>query len=284
MVTLTEIRDDGDGQSAMRKRAQREDEARKSTFPAWRNRMKTSHIVVATYLVFSLILGIEQWHVLKAHASNEVKAPYSAMAPLEQYLMDRDAEIALARSAAPDSISHDATVMVLGTQGFEIGAEGKNGFVCIVERAWTSPFADAEFWNSRKRGAICYNPQAARTILPITYMRTKLALAGKSKDEIKEAMKAAVEKKELPALEPGAMCYMMAKQAYLTDQGITQDGAHNMAHMMFYTPKINPAEWGANMDKSPIVIDPRAKNDPEPINTFMMLTGTWSDGSPAPLS
>lgn len=54
--------------------------------------------------------------------------------------------------------------------------------------------------------------------------------------------------------------------------------------MMFYTPQINPADWGANMDNSPIVIDPRAKNDPEPINTFMMLTGTWSDGSSAPLN
>jgi hypothetical protein len=97
-------------------------------------------------------------------------------------------------------------------------------------------------------------------------------------------MKTAVEKKELPALEPGAMCYMMSKQAYLTDKGITQDGAHNMAHMMFYTPQINPADWGANMDNSPIVIDPRGKNDPEPINIFMMLTGAWSDGSPAPLS
>jgi hypothetical protein len=97
-------------------------------------------------------------------------------------------------------------------------------------------------------------------------------------------MKTAVEKKELPALEPGAMCYMMSKQAYLTDNGITHDGAHNMAHMMFYTPRINPSDWGANMDNSPIVIDPRAKNDPEPINTFMMLTGAWSDGSPAPLS
>jgi hypothetical protein len=213
------------------------------------------------------------------------QTPYPSMAPLDQYLIaDRDAEIALARTAAPPSISKDATVMVLGPHGFEVGAEGKNGFVCIVERAWTSPFADVEFWNPKKRGVICYNPQAARTILPITYMRTKLALAGKSKGEIREAMKAAFEKEILQAPEPGAMCYMMSKQAYLTDRGITQDGAHNMAHMMFYTPRIDPADWGANLDNSPIVVDPRAKSDPEPIDTFMMLTGTWSDGSSAPLN
>jgi hypothetical protein len=206
-------------------------------------------------------------------------------APLDQYLIaDRNTEIALARTAAPPSVSSDATVMILGPNGFETAAQGKNGFVCIVERAWTSPFDSLEFWNPKNRSPICYNPQAARTILPITYMRTKLALAGKSKAEIKDSMKTAVEKKELPALEPGAMCYMMSKQAYLTDKSITQDGAHNMAHMMFYTPRINPADWGANLDNSPIVIDPRGKNDPEPINTFMMLTGAWSDGSPAPLS
>jgi hypothetical protein len=246
------------------------------------NQMKRK--TVKMIVLGSFVLALAPGAARQAQAQ-DTKTMYPSMAPLDQYLIaDRNAEIALARTAAPPPISQNATVMVLGPHGFEIGGEGKNGFVCIVERAWTSPFADVEFWNPKKRGSICYNPQAARTILPITYMRTKLALAGKSKDEIKEAMKAAVDKKELPALEPGAMCYMMSKRAYLTDQGITQVGAHNMAHMMFYTPHINPAEWGANMDKSPIVIDPRAKSDPEPINTFMMLTGAWSDGTPAPLN
>jgi len=80
------------------------------------------------------------------------------------------------------------------------------------------------------------------------------------------------------------MCFMMGKGAYLTDNGLTADGAHNMAHLMFFTPRIDPAEWGANMDKSPVVIDPRHQGDPEPINVFMVLTGSWSDGTPAPLN
>jgi hypothetical protein len=243
-------------------------------------RRKSVKVMALGFFTLALAVGAAR----QARAQNST-TPYPSMAPLDQYLIgDRNAEIALARTAAPSSISQDATVVVLGPQGFENGAEGKNGFICIVERAWTSPFESVEFWNPKNRSPICYNPQAARTILPITYMRTKLALAGKSKDEIKEGMKAALEKKELPTLEPGAMSYMMSKQAYLTDTGITHDGAHNMAHMMFYTPRITPGDWGANLDNSPIVIDPRAKNDPEPINTFMMLTGTWSDGSPAPLS
>ena len=61
--------------------------------------------------------------------------PYPKMAPIDQYLMaDQAAEIALARSAAPESISRDAEVLVLGRHGFETAVKGKNGFVCIVGR------------------------------------------------------------------------------------------------------------------------------------------------------
>jgi hypothetical protein len=73
-------------------------------------------------------------------AGKDNKTPYPRMASLDQYLMDRDAEIALARSAAPPSIASDATVMVLGKHGYETAVEGKNGFVCIVGRTWTDGF------------------------------------------------------------------------------------------------------------------------------------------------
>jgi hypothetical protein len=68
------------------------------------------------------------------------KTPYASMAPLDQYLMtDRNAEIDLARSAAPSSISRDATILAFGRHGYKTAIEGKNGFVCVVERAWMSP-------------------------------------------------------------------------------------------------------------------------------------------------
>jgi hypothetical protein len=243
--------------------------------------MKRESVKMMSLGFFALALALAASWPLRAA---DAKDPYPSMASLDQYLIaDPAAEIALARTAAPRSISQDATVVVLGSHGYETAVEGKNGFICIVERAWMSPFESLEFWNPKNRSPICYNPQAARTILLITYMRTKLVLAGKSKAEVNDAIKSAVERKELPALEPGAMCYMMSKQAYLTDKGITHDGAHTLAHLMFYTARINPADWGANMDNSPILVDPRQKGDPEPINVFMILTGSWSDGSPAPL-
>ena len=220
----------------------------------------------------------------------DAKAPYPSMAPLDQYLIaDRNAEIALARSAAPPSISRDAKVMVLGLHGYETAAEGKNGFVCIVERAWMNPFDSPEFWNPKNRSPICLNPPAARTVLPLTLMRTKWVLAGKSKEEVKESVKAAIEKKELPELEAGAMSYMMSKDAYLTDA----DG-HNMAHLMFYTPLMDGAVWGANLvdssnnvsvpfPGSPLLLAPLFRGNPEPINVFLMGTGMWSDGTAAPV-
>jgi hypothetical protein len=234
-------------------------------------------------LMFLLILS------MGTHAQ-DAKTPYPSMPPVEQYLMaNRNAEIALARSAAPESISRDATVMVLGSHGYERAVEGKNGFVCLVERGWMNPFDSPEFWSPKTRGALCLNPPAARTVLPITLMRTKLVLAGKSKAEVKEGMKIAVETKELPALEAGAMSYMMSKDAYLTDAG-----GHNMAHLMFYTPLMDGAVWGANIvdssnklsetfPGSPLLLAPLFNGNPEPIDVFLMETGMWSDGTTAPM-
>jgi hypothetical protein len=205
------------------------------------------------------------------------KTPYPTMARLDQYLMpDRNAEIALARTAAPDSISHDATILVLGPHGYETAVAGKNGFVCAVERAWMAPFDNPEFWNPKIRGPLCFTPPAARSILPMTYKRTEMVLAGQSKAQIMEGI-AAFAKKELPPLEPGAFTYMLSKEAYLTDRG-----DHNMAHLMFYTPVMNGAIWGADLPKSPIMLSPQFAQ--EGIDVFMVLTGMWSDGTLAPVN
>lgn len=207
---------------------------------------------------------------------------YPAMAPVEQYMMDRDAEIALARSAGPESISRDATILILGRQGYELAVQGKNGFVCLVDRAWKGPFENPEFWNPKHRSATCYNKEAGAS-LQSTYLRTKLVLQGLSKEQIRERLKTAVDTKEIPPVEPGAMCFMMGKGSYLSDNGLTADGAHNMAHLMFFTPQINPGDWAANLSKSPVVMDPAREGDPERIDVYMVLTGMWSDGTPAPL-
>jgi hypothetical protein len=203
------------------------------------------------------------------------KSPYPAMASVDQYLIsDKDSEIALARGAAPKSISDAAEVMVLGRQGFATAVRGTNGFLCLVERSWGAATDEPEFWNPKVRSPICFNAAAARTFAPIFLMRTKLVLAGKSKTEIVAATASALDKKELPTLEPAAMCYMLSKQQYLNDQGMSWH-----PHLMFIVPGDAAKSWGANQPGSPIM----AANDPEERATiFMVWVGNWSDGSPAP--
>jgi len=203
--------------------------------------------------------------------AQEAKAPYPNMAPIEQYLMtDQSAEIALARSAAPESISRDAGVLVLGRHGFETAVPGKNGFVCIVERSWTSA-PDPDFWNPKVRTPICYNAAAARSLLPRNIKRTSLALTGRTQAQVDEAIVAAVDKKELPAMEPGAMCYMMSKQGYGGDSV-----EHWPPHLMFYFSQTDPAIWGANLPGSPILA---MSDDHEHLTEFVVAVQRWSDGT-----
>jgi hypothetical protein len=216
--------------------------------------------------------------VSTVEASQAQKAPqaYPHMAPLSQYLMaDRDAEIALARSAAPAAISGDATVLVLGPHGYVTAVAGKNGFVCLVDRAWTAQFDFPEFWNPKLRGPMCLNPQAVRSILPITFKRTELALAGKSRSQILQGMKTALASKELPPLEPGAMCYMMSKQGYLNDKA-----GHWRPHLMFYVSR--DADWGADLPGSPVMLNPQFHDGAVAVKVLMVPTAKWSDGTPAP--
>ena len=231
---------------------------------------KIVKLLALAFLLQVVLLGT----IRQARAQSET-APYPAMAPLNQYLMpDENSEIALARSAAPQSISDGAEVMVLGPKGYTTAVKGTNGFLCIVERSWGAPTDEPDFWNPKVRAPHCFNPAAAKTFLPIFLMKTKLVLAGKSKAEIVEATASALDKKELPALEPGAMCYMTSKQQYLNDRGKSWH-----PHLMVFVSGDAAKSWGANLPDSPVL----AANDPEERATiFLVLVDNWSDGTPAP--
>jgi hypothetical protein len=207
--------------------------------------------------------------------AQDAKTPYPSMAPLDQYLMtDRNAEIALARSAAPAAISSDAEVLVLGRHGYETADKGKNDFVCVVQRSWIAGFDDPDFWNPKLRAPICFNPPGARSYLPLIIKRTELVLAARSKAQMLEDIKAAADKKELPAMEPGAMCYMLSKQGYLNDR----DG-HWRPHLMFFAPPTDPGAWGANLPGWPVLA---FKDTPERVTVFLIPVGHWSDGTAGP--
>ena len=201
------------------------------------------------------------------HATAQAaSSPYPNMAPIAQYRMDRDAEIALARTAAPASISRDAEILVLGEKNFEVAVKGTNGYVCAVGRAFGGPLSNPEFWSPKNRSPICYNPPAVRSLLPYAMKQTAMALAGASKSQIVEAIRTAVAKKELGPPETGSMAYMMSKDAYLTDRG-----GHNLAHLMFELPRD-----GSFRDDAAFFVS----WDPAPVIEFNVPVGQWSDGTP----
>lgn len=233
------------------------------THTSWKN----IGTVAGRNFMIVILLGVA-WQA----RAQDAKAVYSSMAPLEQYLMaDRNAEIAMARSAAPPSIAQDADVMVLERHGYETAVKGKNGFVCMVERSWTAGIDFPEFWNPKLRGPICFNPAAVRTYLPLTIKKTEWALAGQSKTQIADNLKAAFDKKELPSQEPGAMCYMLSKQGYLNDHV-----GHWHPHLMFFVPRAGAETWGANRADSPILAD---EVGTDRLTIFMVPVSKWSDGT-----
>ena len=206
--------------------------------------------------------------------AQEAKGKYPVMAGIEQYrIADAAEEIALARSAAPASISADAEVLVLGSRGYESVVKGTNGFVCVVERSWAAGLDDPEFWNAKIRAPICFNEPAAHTVLPRYLERTKWVLEGQSNAQIRERVSAIVETKRFVYPERAAMCYMMAKGGYLNDMG-----KHWLPHLMFYLPRTDAPVLGGNLPGSPMLV---RQGNPEPETVYLIPVREWSDGSPA---
>jgi len=209
-------------------------------------------------------------------AQETKSTPYPAMAPVDQYrIADAHDEIALARTAAPPSISAEAEVLVLGKHGYETAARGSNGFVCLVERSWTDGFDGAEFWNPRLRAPNCYNPPAARSVLPQYLKRTEWVLAGISKAQMVEKAKVEFASHRFTAPEVGSLSFMMSKRGYVSDEAA---GAW-LPHVMLFVPHGEAAAWGAGQSASPIF---GADGGPFEPTVLFIPVPRWSDGSPAP--
>ncbi len=232
------------------------------------NQRRTVGILVST--IFAALSG-------RGPAQSQAsKTPYPEMAPAEQYrIANRDDEIALARTAAPPSISGDAEVLVLGSHGYETAVKGKNGYVCFVERSWASGFNDPEFWNPKERAPNCYNPPAVRTELPKFLKRTEWVLAGATRQQLIERTKAEVASHNFKAPEAGAYSFMLSKNGYLNDDA----AGPWLPHVMLFLPHGQADNWGANGEGSPIA----AKEGSALEATLVFIpVRTWSDGSLAP--
>jgi hypothetical protein len=232
------------------------------------NQRRAVGILSAAFLAASIWSGQAQ--------SQALKTRYPEMAPAEEYrITKREDEVALARSAAPPSISGDAQVLVLGSHGYETAVNGRNGFVCFVERSWAAGFEDPDFWNPKLRAPNCFNPTAVRTELPNYLRRTEWVLAGATRQQLVEKTRAAFASHTFKVPEGGAFSFMLSKDGYLGDEA----GGPWLPHVMFFIPHGQADQWGANKEGSPIIGEEGSAIE----STVLFIpVRSWSDGSPAP--
>ncbi len=179
--------------------------------------------------------------VLLLIATGSVRAEDRKYSPFSDYEMPRESEIALARSAAPSSVSAHATVKVLTRGGFEVAAKGDNGFVCMVLRSWSAaPDPDSSYY-APLRGPICFDPVAARTVAPVEELRTRLGLQGKDPDAIAREVAMRYGAGQLPKMEGVAFAYMWS-----ANQNTGPGSGAWHPHMMVYTPYYENSMLGGN--------------------------------------
>lgn len=211
-----------------------------------------------------------------ACAQSNTPYPHSTEAPLQMYRMASPAEeIALARTAAPPSISMQATVLVLGARGYETAVKGKNGFVCFVERSWAAGFDDVVFWDRTIRAPNCFNPPAVRTELRQVLKRTEWVMAGANKQQLIARTRAAFANHTFTEPAPASFSFMLSKKGYLGDQA----GGPWLPHVMFFVPHGQVGAWCAGLDGSPVLGG--GGSDIESAVLYVPVR-KWSDGSPAP--
>jgi hypothetical protein len=173
--------------------------------------------------------------------SASIRAQDAKYAPLSEYLMPEEAEIALARSAAPENISARATIKVLTAKGFKVAVQGSNGFTCLVQRSWSGAPDPKTVYYAKLRAPICFDPVASRTVLPMEEFKTQLGLQGKGPDAIAQEAAAAYGMGKLPKMEGVAFAYMWSADQ---DNGPGFGAWH--PHMMVYAPYYENSMLGGN--------------------------------------
>ncbi|HLY01120.1 MAG TPA: hypothetical protein VKR56_01340 [Candidatus Cybelea sp.] len=217
-----------------------------------------------------------------ASAFAQVPSPnphYLTMAPVKLYMMSSvAAEIALARTAGPRSISAKATILVLTKTGYVTAVKGTNGWTCLVGRAFAGGLDDPELWSWRNRSPLCLNPPAVQSVLPYYEARTKWALAGATRDEMAKKAQAGYASHQFTAPLPGSLSFMLSKQGYLND-GVKGPWR---PHVMLFIAMGQMDTWAAGFDRSPILAPPpNTMRAYEPI-TIDIPVHRWSDGSKDP--
>jgi hypothetical protein len=136
-------------------------------------------------------------------------------------------EIALARSAAPSSISAGARVLALTDTGYATIAEGSTSVTCVVNRSW-----------DRSVEPHCYDPEGAATVMRIELRRNYLRHLGRPEDEISKELAQGIMSGAYRLPARPALTYMMSSQQVLYDDNGRYVGKWR-PHLMIYYPNLS---------------------------------------------
>ncbi len=162
-------------------------------------------------------------------------------------LLPRANEIALARSAAPPEVSADASVYVLEPGGYVLAEQGSNGVSCFVDRSQPAAIEPH-----------CFDPEGSRTILPIRFAEAELRAQGRTREEIRAAVREGIESGRFVLPSRPVMSYMLSSAQELYNDEGRAVGAWR-PHLMIYVPWLENADIGVTGTPSavaPVVSDP----------------------------
>ena len=150
--------------------------------------------------------------------------------------MAREQQMALAMSAAPEAVSSNATIYVLGAHGYEKAREGTNGFSCFVYRSFVNPTETAV-------GPMCLDAEGSRTSLAVYLHMEELRSSGKSEAEIRADADSGYKTGRFQYPSKLGLLYMMSSQNRL---GPTKDHTtqHFPPHVMIYAPNMTARDLG----------------------------------------
>jgi hypothetical protein len=199
--------------------------------------------------------------LLTTHATSafcqSTRTPANLSRAGRRALLPRDSEIMLARSAAPRSVSSQATVMIFTDSGFTVAEQGTNGVVCVVNRSWPASLEPH-----------CFDEEAAATILPMELRRTMLYHQGRSTADADREIASGLATGRFRLPTRPAMSYMMSAGQQLVGDDGTPAG-HWRPHVMIYYPFLTNSAMG--FAPTPDMTIGMVTDDAESTSSLMIL-------------
>ena len=138
--------------------------------------------------------------------------------------LPRAEEIALARSAAPASVSDSASVYVFADSTYVQAHAGSNGAACYVSRSWPTSIEPH-----------CFDAEGAGTIMQIHMREVEMLHRGMTPDAASREIGAAILDGRLRLPHKPSISWMMsAEQSLISDTG--QPAGRWRPHVMIYYP------------------------------------------------